>query len=135
MIRDFRTEDLDVFQPNGASDFDDVACFNGGEDCFEYKYTLDDGNIKAIILFRDNGEDDWAGFFLISKHFNCRDGVKIKRFINETVDKYQAKRLWTVSEPNEILSRWHKFLGMDKEGTVEVDGSLQDVWSMRWVRG
>lgn len=132
MIREFDKKDLENFKANKNGDARDIMfVFN---DPSYFKYTLDHGGPKAIICFRHNGDDDWAGFFLIAENFTARDGILVKRFIEETVRRYRPKRLWTASHINEDLNRWHKFLGMKIEDTLVIHGKKCAIWSIRWER-
>lgn len=134
MIREFDLKDLEHFEPNSFSDLrksGDTMELLTHEDC--YKYTLIRDGIKAIIVFKDNGERDWMGFFLMSKGFTPRDGVSIKNFIDETVAKYKPKRLWTASQTSEMLTRWHRFLKMEPEDPINIKGKMYNVWSRTWA--
>lgn len=129
MIRPFKPEDLELIKLNEWSNGD----FHGAviDERYE-KYTLDDNGVKAIIFFMNVNSRDWGGFFLLSKDFSPAHGKIVKRFIADTVNKYKPERLWTVSQRNKTISRWHEFLGMSIEQEQEIDGKLYDVWSIKW---
>ena len=131
MIRRFEREDLESFEPNEVSVYKDLM-FVFDDPSYDH-YTLWRSNkLKAVLCFRYNGKGDWAGFILISKLFNARDGLIVKKFINEEIKKHNPKRVWTVSSREPFIARWHKFLGMEKEAPIVVRGIQCDVWSMTW---
>jgi len=130
-IRNFHMKDLDSFVPNKFSDPEDVSFVFEGE-AFYRETMIVNNVVKAIFCFRPNGNDDWAGFFLISEDFTARDGVALKQHIAKKVKYYKPKRVWTASQQDCVLETWHKFLGMIKEGTKEVDGKICNIWSITY---
>lgn len=131
MIRNFHIKDLEGFKPNEFSDPESVMFIFEGEDFYKETYIVK-GVVKAIICFKPNGNDDWAGFFLVSEDFSARDGVVLKQHVMKKVGEYKPKRVWTASQQDCMLETWHKFLGMVKEGTQEIEGKICNIWSLTW---
>jgi len=134
-IEPFNIVDVYGFKPNPNSPLRYLEKIL--DDVSYHKYSLiDEENVvQAIICFKDNGDDDWAGFFLIAETFKGKHGLEIKHFIVDTVEKHQARRLWTASRPGTVLDRWHQFLGMQKDKEmVNIEGSDFNIWSMEWER-
>lgn len=135
MIKNFAASDLQKFTPNKFSGIDDILPIF--EDPRYHKFTLwEDDTVRGIIYFHHCGDGDWAGFFLLSELFTAHNGKQIKDFINQTVHKYQPKRLWTVSIDCEVINKWHKFLRLTKENdNLTFNGKRYNLWSCKWKRG
>jgi hypothetical protein len=130
MIREFEKDDYDNFEPN---EFSSIAKLYRiiGRRTFQKYSLVRDNVVKAIIFFVEVEPDDWAGFFLISKDFTAQDGEDIRQFIINTVEQYQAKRLWTVSLDHKLINRWHRFLGLKiEEKDIELCGKKYIRWSL-----
>ncbi len=131
MIRNFHMDDLTIFKPNKFSDPEDVMFIFEGEDFYKETMIVN-GVIKAILCFKLNGNDDWAGFFMISECFNARDGVRVKKWFNNKIREYKPKKVWTASQKDCVLETWHRFLGMVKEKTQDINGKECNIWSVTW---
>ncbi len=131
MIRDFNIDDLTRFEPNEFSDPATVPdVFK--EDYQKHTLVLASGIIGAIICFKEVSPRDWAGFFLISKHFRFADATEIQDFIRDTVAVHKPKRLWTASRNHKILEGRHRLLGMEKEQTIELNNKELNIWSFNY---
>ena len=132
MIRHFEVKDLIEFRPNKHSHPGDIKFVFADERYEKYTY-LNDGVVKAFMLLYDNGDREWGGFFLMADDFTARDGVHLKRFVVYKIKEYNARRVWTVSDKGDSkLDRWHEFLGFEKEGVMDVNGKLGNLWGMVW---
>lgn len=117
MIAPFKVEDLGAFVPNQYSDPDHVL-----EQLRDPDYTTetlwgDDGLVKAILCYRQYADRCWLGFFLISTNFVAQYGVELRKHIHRTMERLNAIRLHTDSPANDLLQKWHQFLGFGYEGT------------------
>ena len=127
----FEKKDFDNFEENEfckqdgeITVFDDPTC---------HKYTMfQDEKAIALICFKETAPRDFAGFFVVSTDFSKGDCRALRRFVNNTAKRYNAKRVWTASRQQEKLRRWHEFFGMMKEGIIKLEGIVCDVWSMKW---
>lgn len=131
MIRNFHMDDLKIFKPNEFSDPADVMFIFEGENFYKETMVVN-GVIKAILCFTPNGNDDWAGFFMISECFTARDGVRVKKWFDKKIKQYKPKRVWTASQQDCVLETWHKFLGMVKERTQIINDKECNIWSVTW---
>lgn len=131
MIREFTPEDLDGFDFNKFSNPADVKFVFKSDEW--WNYTIWDGKARAIICFKDNGGDDWAGFFLISKGFKASHARELKWFFDMAIEKLNPKRLWTTSQRNKTIDRWHRYLGMSVEKTTVINGKEFKIWSKKWA--
>lgn len=131
MIIPYMPNHLNAFEPNIFSVPDsDYFALDGKE---WLRYTMqDEGKTKAIIYFRDNGGNDWCGFFLIGKDFRRKHKTELMEFIEDMISIHSPKRLWTLSRECDVLTRWHKLLGMVKESYMEVMGEKCVVWARRF---
>lgn len=129
MISSFNINDLEYFTPNEVSDPSNIIHIL--EDDSVSKVTLwKGGSVRAIACFQQMEKMDWAGFFLISKDFTARDGIRLRKHMYDWVDKYNVKRVWTATSRESCDDRWHRFMGMDIEKPIEIEGSECDIWSM-----
>lgn len=132
MIRNFHIDDLKKFVPNEYSDNPDLHTVFRDDEYFKFtQYTGED--IRALICFKDNGNRDWCGCFFVSKSFTRDNGQELKDFIQHCVNELQPARLWTASQDDIKLNKWHNFLGMSIEKKIDVDGKGFNIWSRIWA--
>lgn len=116
MIRQYHPHDLKKIKMNSFSAYNESL-----EDLNHvsfYKNTLVDGaSVMGILAFRRYWKDNYVCFILMAEGFNARHGRQVKRFIDNAMIDFGAKRLQTDSANHPALNRWHKFLGFQLEGT------------------
>lgn len=135
MIREFCIEDLQGFEPNEYSDTGALVTMNVFEDdeCFKFSF-IDQGKVKAIIIFKELELDEYYGFFVISQTFRFKDSAVIKEFIEHCCQKLSPKKVWTASRDCAVINRWHKYLGMVVTGIKELEGKILNIWELKaWV--
>lgn len=131
MIREFHIDDLARFEPNEMSVPDDVLPMLE-DDCW-WNYTLERGGVvRAILCGFEQAERQWAVFCLISKRFCARDSVELRRFLARAIERMQPKKIWTLSCPDAVVSKWHEFMGFISGEPVEVNGKKYLMWSRLW---
>lgn len=115
MIRKFKIEDLDSFDPNEYSDPQRVRC--ALDDATYEVQTLElEGKTMAVLCFQNYWGRNWHGFFLIAKGFTPRMAFILRSHIRHTMEIKDALRLQTDSVDCKILNDWHEFLGFQWEG-------------------
>lgn len=126
MIREFEQSDLERFEPNQVSDPSDQA--HVFDDDRWWKYTIYDKEIKAIICFLEDQPGEWGAFAFISKHFNARDSVEMRKFMQRAEDVLKPKKLWTASPSSAKVNRWHEFLNLTLDSPLEYNGKIYNKW-------
>ena len=131
MFREFRLSDLDRFEPNEYSGYDDLpGVFDSENDCGKLSYIVD-GRTKAIAFFKRHC-GAWWGFFLIAKHFTARDAVPFLRHCAEEAVKRGIEEIYTASRQDPEIRRWHEFWRMDQVGEETINGIEHDIWRLVW---
>ena len=130
MIRRTELSDLQQFIPNKFSDLDNYTIF---EDEDYYFYTVFDNGVKAILCFKEVSIGEWIIFLLASNDFTFKSAKIIKKFIYNGLEKIKPDRLITVSRQEEVIKRWHEFLGMTIEKEVEINNIKYDYWVLEWA--
>ncbi len=126
MIRKFVFSDWETLDKNEFSKAENIDFLYDDE---WVKYTLEN---KAIICFKNQGDNEWAMLLLVGNNFTSFDGKQIKRFMFKCVSELKAKRVWTISRQDELIIKWHKFLGMTIEKQVEHENITYDLWGITW---
>lgn len=86
---------------------------------------------RAVIGFAMEDDDTAAGMFLIPMDFTPREGLHLRTEMIEAARERGIRTMWTASERNPIIARWHDFLGMRKQGVLLHDKISYDVWEMK----
>lgn len=123
MIRDYHIDDLGLLDPiAGARDFMKI-----NPDW--WSYTLENhGVIKAIMSGAETAPGEWVVYCLLSKQFNARDSVELKRFTARAEKVLLPKRVWTISCPDPVVDKWHRYLGFAFEKVQEFRGKQYNMW-------
>ncbi len=132
MIRPFIKEDLQKIKCNSITkDYYSYA----SEETFNLKTLEKEGEVMAIIGYRNYNLDNYFGFFMISEDISPIHSREIKKFVHDLAKDIGAKRLSTESVDDEVLNHWHQFLGFTKEGfrPKYYDNQDYNVWGLRWV--
>jgi hypothetical protein len=63
---------------------------------------------------------------------NMRDGIEVKKFLQDMIVKYNPVRIETTSLDMPKLNKWHSFLGFKCEGTKRkyFAGKDYKMWSI-----
>ena len=135
MWKIFEKRDLGNFVPHHTVDKEQFRFLEHADNVI-IKSLVRGDEVRAIVYFRNTEGRDWVGAIFICEDFNARDGLKIKRYIQESVFIYQPLSVITVSKDEEYLESWHLFLNMTSVGLTrspETNEVLR-VWSVpRWV--
>lgn len=131
-IREFKIEDLRGFEPNEFSNCSELILMNIFEDeeCFRYSY-IDQGIVKAIIIFKEVEPEEYYGFFVISESFRFKDGRMVKQFMEHCARKLRPKKVFTASPICDVINRWHEYLGMVIADVKEVNGKRVNIWELK----
>lgn len=100
------------------------------ETCIKHSLLAEDGKVMAIVVFKEVAPRDFAGFFIVDESFTAKHCVYLRNFVQMLTEQHKAERVWTISRQDPSLASWHKFLGLSKDGTMEVENKTYDVWSM-----
>lgn len=124
MIRDYAIQDLERLDPvEGAREFMTV-----NPDW--WNYTLENnGIVKAIMSGAETAPGEWVVLCLLSTGFNARDSVELKRFTGRAATVLKPKRIWTISCPDAVIDKWHRFLGFVYEKPQEFNGKTYNMWA------
>ena len=87
----------------------------------------------AVICFKETEPSVYAAFFLVSEDFGAGHCAQLRDFVQVLVAQQNAKEVWTVSCQDPELAHWHEFLGLKRDGTVQIEDKTYDVWRMRWA--
>lgn len=98
------------------------------------KRTLIDehGEPLAVIVYRETAPQEFGAFFIVSKRFNLSHCLTLRSFVQLLVAEENATHVWTASRQEPELEHWHKFLGLHKDGQLDVQGETYDVWRAIW---
>lgn len=131
-IKPFIMTDLGAFIPNEYSNPDEI--FPLFMDARYEVHTMwgDDGLVQAIICFRNYWGNCWSCFVLIAKGFIPSNNQRLRDLIRCYMIQHNALRLETISRADEILRKWHQFLGFTHEGVKRkmMFNQDYDVWSI-----
>ena len=109
--------DLGAFIPNEYSNPDEI--FPLFLDARYVVQTLwgENNLVQAIICFRNYWGNCWSCFILIAKDFKLFTACFLRNLIGRYMVEQGAVRLQTESRADEVLRKWHRFLGFTHEGT------------------
>lgn len=134
-IRPFEVGDANYIDHNGLTNGVERFSLEEMSKITPHTYTLtDDGRPYVLICFFEYTDNCYNGFFVCDKDMKPRHAIKLKKFIDATAKWLKAKRLETTSLDCDILNRWHKFLGFEKEGTKRkyYGGKDYNIWGRLW---
>lgn len=134
MIREFEKGDEEKLKPNEFSESSDVADVFL-DDSF-VKHTLDDeGEVRCIICWKQYAPKQYAIFFLMEDGIKFKHARALKRFLDSATEKLKPKSCITYSFDCDMLNRWHKFFGFEKQRGVIFDGGVNNYnkWAIKWV--
>lgn len=134
MIKPFKVTDLGSFLPNEFSN-PDVALDQLTDSNYEVETLWHNGMVAAILYFRNYWGPCWLGAFLIAEDFPPKLVIALRDHIRATMIKKNAMRLQTESISCPELTKWHKTLGFNYEGTREkmLFNRDYDMWAI--IRG
>lgn len=124
-LRQFRLCDLERMDLNEFSKPDAYIMLNRKIE----KFTLLEGEPKAILCFIERRPRVFSIFVLLSKNLSSSICKKIKKTLEECACNFRAKLAWTASvAENEMLERWHEFLGFKKRKKITFSGKDFYIW-------
>ena len=115
-IKPFKISDLGAFIPNAYSNPDEILPQLLGADYVVQTLWGDDDLVQAIICFRNYWGRCWSCFVLVACNFVPANAYRLRALINRYMEAHNAQRLQTESRADEILQKWHEFLGFTHEG-------------------
>ena len=133
MFREFNLKDLDKFEPNKLSDYEDYKEIFYAEQAFKYVYSKGQ-KVLAIIIFMPYWENNWCFFVLFSKDFKAAYLRDLKNFFELCIEKIRPDRLVTDSVDIDFNNKLHKLFGFNLEGTRRRHMYGQDInmWGRIW---
>ena len=134
MIRSFEKGDECKLKPNEFSGIEDVS--HVFEDESFVKHTLDDdGEIKCILCWKEYIPKHYAIFFLMPEGVEFKHARALKRFLDDATLKLKPKSCITYSLDCDMLNRWHKFFGFERQRSLVADGGLNNYnkWMIKWA--
>lgn len=130
----FALEHLKGFEPNKYCKSEAFENTLGNPAC--EKYTMLDEAEKpvAFVFFVENAPTEFLGYFMIAAHFDRKHCVPLRDFVKHLVkQRGRVTKVWTVSRQLPELESWHRFLGLQQDGTMVLNNATYDVWSMAWA--
>lgn len=117
MIREYQDGDINGMELNGLTLGINKDEFIALLPQLNAVSVVSNNSVKVIIAFYEYDEKCYYGFILASKEMSISDGKEVKRYIDNKMKELKALRLETTSLDNDILNKWHLFLGFELEGT------------------
>jgi len=98
------------------------------------KKTVEDmAGPKIIACWKDFGEGRFDTFLLMAIDVTLSNVRELKKLFSDIIKKNSPKLLITHSLEDEVINRWHTFLGFTKTETVyNIDGKLFNEWVIKW---
>ena len=129
MIRDFEEKDLELIDTN---EFSDIELYKDFLDVLNLKTIIKDDKIVCILGYLNYWGNNYKAFISLSNDFKY--AREVKKNINTLIEELNMERIETESPDNEVLNRWHEFLGFKKEGTKVkfMDNQDYNVWGLVW---
>lgn len=131
MIRKYEQGDFSGMVSNGLTNSENLS-----EEAIKMyeSYTLFDDGVKIIISYFEYAKDCYTCFLVVSNELKISHIKELKRFISSVTKSLEMKRLETLSLQCKILTRWHRFIGFELEGTKRnyINGKNFDMWGMIW---
>jgi len=136
MIREYVNEDFDKLEMNGYIDpelYGDrlrlmLEAYNS--------YTMEtEGKVMAIISFREYTRGCYSAFVLCSTLLEGKHTKELKVFIQGCIEALEAIRVETLSLKDDVIDRFHRFLGFSLEGTKVKFFNNKDYNMWAWVGG
>ena len=127
MMRDFKREDLDLID---ANKFSDIELYIDFLDALNLKTMEKDGKVVCIIGYLNYWGNNYKCFVVMCEGFKW--AREAKKHIHGLIEEHGMERVETESPDDEVLNRWHEFIGFKKEGTKVNFMNNQDynVWSI-----
>lgn len=133
MIREFEKGDEIKLDANKFSDIGDIS--DVFEDDAFVKHTLDDdGEVKCILCWKQYLPRHYAIFFLMPDGVGFKHARALKRFLDDATLKLNPKSCITYSADCDMLNRWHKFFGFERQrkGLLEATDGFNK-WMIKWA--
>jgi hypothetical protein len=128
----FQHSHLTDFTPNehakGVENFNTL----GNPECHKWTVLAENGKPLAFIFYREMNPGEFAAFFSISTDFQWPHCRSLRNFVKLLVEQHGAQEVWTASRQGPELEKWHRFMGLHKDGTMEIEGETLDVWRLIW---
>lgn len=116
-IKPFKITDLGAFIPNEYSNPDEIIHLLNDARYNAMTLWGENGLVQAIICFYNYWGNCWTCFVLVAKEFVQANNHRLRELIRCYMLQYNAVRLQTDSRANDVLRKWHQFLGFSHEGT------------------
>lgn len=132
MIREFEKGDELRLDANKFSDVGDIS--DVFEDDSFVKHTLEDeGEVKCILCWKQYLPRQYAIFFLMPDGVGFKHARALKRFLDDATLKLNPISCITYSHDCDMLNRWHKFFGFQRQRSSllgAADGFNK--WMIKW---
>ena len=131
MIRSYISGDELKLKPNEFSDFSGVSDIF--QDSGYVKHTLDDGgDVKCILCWKEYEPRKYAIFFLMSDGIVFSHARALKKFLDAATLRLRPKTCITYSFDCDMLNRWHRFFGFNKQDEVYIEDKKFNKWKISW---
>ena len=98
------------------------------------KKTIEDiAGAKVIACWKDFGEGRFDTFLLMAIDVTISNIRELKKLFTDIIHNNSPKLLVTHSLDDEVIDKWHRFLGFEKTGSVyNIDGKMFNEWVIKW---
>ena len=128
----FQHAHLNDFVPNEYAKGMETLTSLDNPECHKWTVMAPNNKPLAFIFYRETKPGEFGAFFTISKDFNTKHCAALRNFVKMLITQHDAQEVWTASRQDPALERWHRFMGLEKDGTMEILGETYDVWRMIW---
>lgn len=128
----FEHAHLTDFVPNRYAKGMEALTSIDNPECHKWSVLGPNHKPLAFIFYRETEPGEYGAFFLISDDFKVKHCAALRNFVKMLIRQHDAQEVWTASRQDPRLARWHRFMGLEKDGIMEINGETSDVWRMIW---